>query len=114
MTTRGDNAMSRSKLEKYLSILEVLVPQPLEFKKISYKADMERKMLKRYLGFLISHWLIEKNSFKKEGTVYAITDMGLAVFRALQAKEYSERIYTSILRMHINEALARTADSRLS
>jgi predicted transcriptional regulator len=114
MTTRGDNVMPRSKLEKYLSILEVLVPQPLGFKKISYEADLKREMLKTYLRFLISHRLIEKHSFKKEGTVYAITDMGLAVFRTLQAKEYSERIYTSILRTHMNEAFARTADARLS
>jgi len=98
-----DNAMSRSKMEEYLSILEVLIPQPLNFKKISYKANIKGKMLKRHLDFLLSHMLIKEHSFEKEGTVYAITDIGLTVLKTLKAQELSEKIYQSILRIHMRE-----------
>lgn len=98
-----DNAMSRSKMEEYLSILEVLVPQPLKFKNISYKANINGEKLKKHLDFLVSHMLIKEHSFEKEETVYAITDIGLAVLNTLRAQKYSEKIYQSILRIHMHE-----------
>jgi predicted transcriptional regulator len=95
--------MSRSKLEEYLDILEVLVPQSFKFKEISHKADIEGKTLKRHLDFLISHGLVDRASIERERNAYAITDMGLAVLRTLQANEYLEKIYQSILRSHMYE-----------
>jgi predicted transcriptional regulator len=88
----GDNDMRRSKLEEYTSILESLASYPLNFKKISYEADIECKKLKKHLDFLILHHLVEKRPFRHKRMVYAITSMGLAVFKTLQAKEYSERL----------------------
>jgi predicted transcriptional regulator len=99
----GDNAMSRSKLEEYLSILEVLISQPLDLRKISHKVSIECKMLEKRLDFLLAHRLIEEKSFEKGKDVYTITNIGLAVFKTLHAKEYSERIYQNILRMHMHE-----------
>jgi predicted transcriptional regulator len=84
--------MPRSKLEKYLDILEVLVPRPLQFEKISYKANMECTILKRNLNFLVSHKLVEERSLNKGKIVYAITERGLAVFKTLQAQKYLQRI----------------------
>ena len=84
--------MPRSKLEKYVDILEVLVPKPLKFEKISYKTDMKCSMLKRYLTFLISHKLVEERFLAKEKTVYAITERGLAVFKTLQAQKYFQKL----------------------
>ncbi len=84
--------MSRSKLEKYLSILDVLVPQPLKFEKISYKANIECATLKKHLAFLMAHKLVEERSPRKGRAVYAITDRGLAVFKTLQARKYFEKL----------------------
>lgn len=99
--------MSRSKMEEYLSILEVLIPQSLKFKKISYKANIKGEMLKKHLGFLLSYMLIKEHSFKKEGTVYAITNIGLAVLKTLKAQKHSEKIYQSILRTCMHEQQVR-------
>ena len=85
--------MSRSKLEKYLSILEVLVSNTQRFEDISFKTNIECGALKRLLNFLTSHKLIEERSFD-EGVVYAITDRGIAVFKTLRAKEYFRKIRT--------------------
>jgi len=84
--------MSRSKLEKYLSILDVLVPKPLKFENISYKANIECRILKRYLAFLILHKLVEERPFNKKDVVYAITDRGLAVFKTLRAQKYFQKL----------------------
>ncbi|MFQ6068588.1 MAG: winged helix-turn-helix domain-containing protein [Candidatus Bathyarchaeia archaeon] len=84
--------MPRSRLEKYLSILEALVPQPLEFENISYKASLECSTLKKYLNFLISHNLVEERSLDKKRVVYAITERGLAVFKTLQAQKYFQKL----------------------
>jgi len=85
--------MSRSKLEKYLSILEVSVSNTQRFEDISFKTKIECGSLKRLMNFLISHKLIEERPFD-EGVVYAITDRGIAVFKTLRAKEYFKRIRT--------------------
>lgn len=83
--------MSRSKLEKYLSILEALIPQPRRFEDISYQTKIECSNLKQYISFLSTHKLIEERS-SDEGVVHAVTDRGVAVFKTLRAKEYFKRI----------------------
>ncbi len=65
--------MTRSRLEKYFSILEVLVPQPLKFENISYETDIECNTLKRYLGFLISHKLVEERHLNRKKVLYGVT-----------------------------------------
>ena len=84
--------MSRSRLEKYLGILEVLVPKPLKFESISYRAKMECGVLRRHLDFLISHNLVEERLSNRSEATYAITDRGLAVFKTLRASEYLQKI----------------------
>lgn len=90
--------MQRSKLEKYLKILEVLVPEPVELEEISYETNIECRMLKQYLRFLIINKLVEKRSADKAQMIYAITERGLAVFRTLKAQKYFEKL-KSILPM---------------
>ncbi len=84
--------MSRSRLEKYLGILEVLVPKPLKFESISYRAKIECGVLRHHLDFLMSHKLVEERISSKGRAVYAITDRGLAVFKTLRAREYLQKI----------------------
>ncbi len=84
--------MPRSKLEKYLYILEVLIPSPLKFEKISYKANIECNILRQYLNFLISYKLVEERVARKGRAIYAITERGLAVFKTLQAQKYFRKL----------------------
>ncbi len=84
--------MTRSRLEKYFSILEVLVPQPLKFENISYETDIECNTLKRYLGFLISHKLVEERHLNRKKVLYGVTERGLAVFKTLQAQKYFQKL----------------------
>lgn len=84
--------MPRSRLEKYLNILEALVSKPLKFENISYKTNIECSTLKRHLNFLISHKLVEERHLKRKRVVYAITERGLAVFKTLRAQRYFRKL----------------------
>jgi predicted transcriptional regulator len=84
--------MPRSKLEKYLSILETLVAQPLKFEKVSYEAKIDCTTLKQHMDFLIFHKLVEERHLNKERAVYAITERGLAVFKTLRAQRYLRKL----------------------
>jgi len=84
--------MSRSRLENYLSILEALVPQPLNFEEVSYEADIECRTLRRYLNFLISNNLVEERPLNKKILIYAITERGLAVVKTLKAQRYLQKL----------------------
>ncbi|UCE95151.1 MAG: hypothetical protein JSV51_05280 [Candidatus Bathyarchaeota archaeon] len=84
--------MPRSRLEKYLSVLEVLVPRPSRLDSISYKTNIECTTLRKYLTFLISNNLVEEHHSEKRKTVYAITERGSAVFKTLQVQKYFEKL----------------------
>ncbi len=84
--------MPRSKLEKYVEILAVLVPTPLEFETVSLETKIECNTLERYFRFLIAHKLVEKRTQANSPATHAITDRGLAVFKTLQAQKYLEKI----------------------
>ena len=88
ISLKRDGAMTRSKLERYLSILEVLVSRPLELEIILYQVDEEWGILKEYLDFLILHGLVEKLPLDKKRVVYTVTEKGLALLRTLQGQEY--------------------------
>jgi len=84
--------MARSKLERYLSILEVLVPRPSRFDKISYEAKMDTATLKQHLDFLILHKLVEERPSTKGTSIFAVTERGLAVFKTLRAQKYLQKL----------------------
>jgi len=88
ISLKRDSAMTRSKLERYLSILEVLVSRPLELEIILYQVDEEWGILKEHLDFLILHGLVEKLPLGKKRVVYTVTEKGLALLRTLQGQEY--------------------------
>lgn len=83
--------MTRSKLEKYLNILEALVARTLEFDTILYQVDENWKVVNKHLDFLISHDLVERLSLGKKGVIYTVTENGLAVLEALQGQENLEK-----------------------
>ena len=82
--------MTRTKLEKYLSVLETLVYRPLEFEMILYEVDQEWSSMRKYLNFLITHGLVEKLPLGNKRVIYAITERGFRVLRALQGQECLE------------------------
>lgn len=88
--------MRRSKLESYEAILEALVKKPLTADSLAYKTNTECTILKRYLYFLIKNALVEERPSDKK-TLYANTERGIAVFKALNFERYIQKIAKSIL-----------------
>jgi predicted transcriptional regulator len=74
--------MRRSKLEMYVDILEVLASKgPLKMTHIMYKANVNCKILKGYLDFLIDQGLIEEHVVGRSKVVYANTVRGVEVLK---------------------------------
>jgi predicted transcriptional regulator len=74
--------MRRSKLEMYVDILKVLGQKgPLKLTHIMYKANVNCKVLKEYLDFLLKQGLIEERVVGKSRIVYANTQRGIMVLK---------------------------------
>jgi predicted transcriptional regulator len=72
----------RSKLEMYIDTLTVLAHRgPLKLTHIMYKANVNCRVLKEYLEFLIKQGLVEERNVGKRRVVYAITQRGITVLR---------------------------------
>jgi predicted transcriptional regulator len=76
----------RSKLEKYINILEVLArahnfasQAPMEPTQLKHKTGLNQIVLKRHLDFLIQQNLVEEQNLSKDKTFYDITERGLKV-----------------------------------
>ena len=70
----------------YLDILKILAHRgPLKLTHVMYKANVNCKMLKEYLDFLIKQGLVEEKIIKRQKIVYSITQRGVTVL-----KQFSE------------------------
>ncbi len=66
----------------YVDILQVLSHRgPLKLTHVMYKANVNCKVLKEYLDFLIAQNLIEERPVGKNRTVFAITQRGVTVLK---------------------------------
>jgi predicted transcriptional regulator len=66
----------------YVDILQVLSHRgPLKLTHVMYKANVNCKVLKEYLDFLITQNLIEERPVGKNRTVFAITQRGVTVLK---------------------------------
>jgi predicted transcriptional regulator len=66
----------------YIDILKVLAQRgPLKLTHIMYKANVNCKVLKEYLDFLIKQGLIEERVIGKGRVVYANTTRGTTVLK---------------------------------
>lgn len=83
--------MRKSKLESYIDILEALVNKPLTLDHIAYEINIECMILRQHLDFLIKNSLVEERKSEKR-TLYAITEKGIAVLRALNFQKYFGKI----------------------
>jgi len=74
--------LRRSKLEIYIDILNVLALKgQLKLTHIMYKSNVNCKVLKEQLEFLIKNNLVEERILRKERTVYGITPKGFLVLK---------------------------------
>lgn len=74
--------MRRSKLEIYIDILNVLALKgQLKLTHIMYKSNVNCKVLKEQLEFLIKNKLVEERILRKERTVYALTPKGIQILK---------------------------------
>jgi len=66
----------------YIDILKVLAQRgPLKLTHIMYKSNVNCKVLKEYLDFLLKQELIEQRSAGKGKVVYADTPRGITVLK---------------------------------
>jgi predicted transcriptional regulator len=74
--------MRRSKLEIYIDILDVLALKgQLKLTHIMYKSNVNCKVLKEQLEFLLKNSLVEERILRKEKVVYGITSKGIQVLK---------------------------------
>ena len=92
----------RSRLETYEAILEALVKKPSKFDTLAYETNLDCVALKKYLDFLIENGLVEERLLAN-GTLYAATERGISVFKALDFHKYFKKIQDNITA--IDEAL---------
>jgi len=73
----------------YIDILEVLALKgQLKLTHIMYKSNVNCKVLKSQLDFLMKSSLVEERIFRKDKVVFAITPKGMATLKAFrQIKE---------------------------
>jgi predicted transcriptional regulator len=89
--------MPPSKLDRYLSILKVLILGPQKIDSIAYGAKMQSSSLKRYLNFLVSNGLVEERRRSGKRVVYAINERGLSVFETFRALKYLDKLKKTLL-----------------
>ena len=87
--------MRKSKLESYEDILEVLVNKPLTIDHMAYAINVNCTILRQSLDFLIKNSLIEERGLGKT-TLYAITERGIVVLKALNFQKYLGKITNKI------------------
>ena len=87
--------MRKSKLESYEDILEVLVNKPLTIDHMAYAINVNCTILRQRLDFLTKNSLIEERGLGKT-TLYAITERGIVVLKALNFQKYLGKITNKI------------------
>ena len=87
--------MRKSRLELYESILEALVNKPSTIDRIACEINLDCTILKQRLDFLIKNSLVEERGLGTR-TLYAITERGIAVLKALNFEKYLGKIINKI------------------
>lgn len=90
--------MGKSKLERYIDILQTLVSQgPIRLTQLMHKTALSQSMLRGHLDFLMQQDLVEKQSLGKN-RIYVITDRGFRVLKVVAPIiEEAQRIQASTI-----------------
>ncbi len=102
--------MRKSKLETYEAILSALAKRPLTVDSIAYRTNMDCTILEQFLNSLMKNGLIQE-TFAERKKVYAITERGMSVFRALSFQRYLDKIAKSIRTTNTTVETAPTIES---
>jgi predicted transcriptional regulator len=74
--------LRRSKLETYIGILRVLAHKgPLKLTHIMYKANVNCKVLKENLDYLLKQDLVQERVIGKGRVVYSVTQRGVTLLK---------------------------------
>jgi len=71
--------MRKSKLEKRIDILRILIHGPIKLTNLMYKTELSQNDLKQHLDFLIQQNLVEEQNLGKDAIFYVITGRGVRV-----------------------------------
>lgn len=88
--------MRKSKLELYQDILETLKSKPITVDCLSYKTGMDCGVLRQRLNFLIANHLVRERVSNRK-TVFAVSERGVAVLRALDIQKRLEDVRDTML-----------------
>ncbi len=94
--------MQKPLLESYECILAALVGKPLTFRILTYRSGLNNALLAKRLDFLVENGLIEERASDNR-KIYAITEKGVAVFKALSFEKYIRQLGGTI--QVVDEAL---------
>jgi predicted transcriptional regulator len=95
--------MRKSKLEVYQEILGVLKDKPMTVDLLSYRTGMDVAGLRQRLNFLVKNNLVSERMSSKMA-LFAVSDRGLAVLRALDIERRLEKVRTSMMTLDAVEA----------
>jgi predicted transcriptional regulator len=95
--------MRKSKLEVYQEILGVLKDKPMTVDLLSYRTGMDVAGLRQRLNFLVKNNLVSER-MSSEMALFAVSDRGLAVLRALDIERRLEKVRTSMMTLDAVEA----------
>ena len=109
-TSKSVQNLRKSKLETYEAILSALAKRPLTVDSIAYRTNMDCTILEQFLNSLMKNGLIQE-TFARRKKVYAITERGMSVFRALSFQRYLDKIAKSIKTMGTTVETAPTIES---
>jgi predicted transcriptional regulator len=71
--------MRKSKLEKRIDILRILIHGPMKSRNLMHKTELSQNDLKQHLDFLIQQNLVEEQNLGKDAIFYVITGRGVRV-----------------------------------
>ena len=78
--------MRKSKLEKRINILRILIHGPIKLTNLMHKTELSQNDLKQHLDFLIQQDFVEEQNLGKDEIFYAITGRSLKVLDIVAPK----------------------------
>jgi predicted transcriptional regulator len=98
-TNKVSGLMRKSKLEACEEIMGVLMKEASTVDRIAYQTSMDCNNARQHVHFMIKNGLIDERKLGGK-TLYAVTERGVAVLRALNFQKYLEKVKNKISTIH--------------
>jgi predicted transcriptional regulator len=92
---KGVGHMRKSRLESCEEILSALMKEASAIDRLSYETGMDCNAVKQHIHFMMKNGLVVERKLGKK-TIFAATERGVAVLRALNFQKYLEKVKNSI------------------